>query len=119
EQLERGVERPYGHVKADLVVPLAGRAVANPGRTLSGRDLDEQLGDQRAPKGGGQGVLPLVERAGLQRRPAEPLDEGLTSVEHVGAHRSRGQGPLPDRLEVWLATEVDRQRDHVEPTGLG
>src|SRR5260370_42408604 len=54
----------------------------------------------------------------MERRREEPLDEGLPGVEHVGADGARRQGPLPDRLEGWLAAEVDRERDHGEASFL-
>src|SRR2546423_9271722 len=119
EDLELGVEGPHRDVEADLVVSLASRTVPHPGRALAGSNLDEELGDQRPAQGGGQRVLPLVQRARLQCWPAKSLDERLPGVEYVGLEGAGGKSPLADAVEIWLAAEVHRQGNHVEAAALG
>ena len=93
--------------------------MSHPGRAFAGRNLDEKLGNQRTAKGGRQRVLPLVQRARLQCRPAKPLDERLPGVEYVGLEGAGGESPLADGVEIWLAAEVHRHGNHVEAAGLG
>ena len=68
-QLRR--ERTDGDVEAHLVVALAGAAVRHRGGTLLARDIDEQLGDQRARQRGRERIDALVQRARGERRKAE------------------------------------------------
>jgi hypothetical protein len=64
DDLDVGVQRIGRQFEPDLVVALAGRAVADGIGAGLGRDLDQTLGDQRPRDGGAEQVEPLVERVG-------------------------------------------------------
>ena len=101
-------------VEADLVVALAGAAVGDGVGAFLVGDLDQKLGDHRPGHGGGQRVDALVERAGLDVRPAEVAHETLPAVDDVGPAGAGADGPAIDVLLEHAAAEVDGEGDDLD-----
>ncbi len=75
DHLDVGLQRVIGEFEPDLVVALAGGAVADRvGAVFSARS-NLMLGDQRTRDRGAQQVLALVERVGPEHREDEVLHE--------------------------------------------
>ena len=83
DELDCGIQRVCGEFEADLVVALAGRAVADVlGAFLAG-DFHEVLGDQGARNGGAQQVHVLVDGVGLEHREDVVLRKLLVQILDV------------------------------------
>ena len=76
-------QRLDGQLKANLVVALAGAAVADGRRALLVGDLNQPLGDDGARKGSAQQVLAFVHRAGLHGGEDEVLDKFLAQIFNI------------------------------------
>jgi hypothetical protein len=75
-----GLERIVAELEADLVVALAGGAVADRvGADLAG-DLDLLLGDQRPGDRGAEQILALIDRVGAEHREDVVAHEFLAHV---------------------------------------
>ena len=72
-----------GQLEADLVVALAGAAVADGVGALFFGDVHNALGDDGTGKGGAQQVLVLIHSPGLHRGVDVVLDELLFQIQHV------------------------------------
>ena len=108
------------HLEADLVVALAGGAVADDRRAVLARRRHQVLDDDRPGERGHQRVAVHVERVGLQGGQAVVVGELLAGVHDLGLDRPAGQGALADDLEVLtVLADVDRARDHLGPGLLG
>ena len=109
--LQLRVEGHHPHLEAHLVVALAGAAVGHGIGAVLARRLHHVASDERRAQGGGQRVLLLVHRSGLEAGEQELLHQRLPPVHDDGLRRADGQRPLPDRLEVDHA-QVGGQRNH-------
>ena len=67
DDLHLGGKRFDGQLKTDLVVALAGAAVADSVRAFRQSDFHDSLGDNGTGKGGSQQILSLVNRARFYR----------------------------------------------------
>ena len=106
DNLHVRVKRLDGQLEADLVVALAGAAVADGG-------FDEALGNQRPCEGRAQQILALVDRARLERRPNEVLDELLAQVFDIQLFRAALFRLLVEGLEFLALPDVARNADHI------
>ena len=111
--LQLGRQSLRRNVEADLVVALAGAAVGDALGVLLAGHLHQHGRDQGAADGGGQRVFLLVDGAGLKGGPDEELQELLLAVDHIGGAGAYLEGALLDRVQVFLLTQVDGERDHV------
>ena len=112
-------ERGVGALEADLVVALAGAAVAE--RVAAGGEchLDLRAGDDRAGDGGAHQVAVLVDRAGDRHREGELAQEGLLEVDDDALGRAALGGLLADALELALAlADVGHAGDHFAAVGF-
>ena len=113
DDLHVGVEGLDGQLEADLVIALAGAAMANGGAVLLVGDLHQALGDQGTGEGGTQQVLALVDGAGLHGGPDELLDELLAQVGDVELLSAALGSLLVQGLELFALTHVTGHADHV------
>ena len=94
DDLDAGLERVIAEFEADLVVALAGGAMADGVGARFARDLDLLLGDQRAGDGRAEQVDAFVDGVGAEHREdvvahelfAQVLDEDVLGLdaEHLG-----------------------------------
>ena len=80
DHLDIGGERVIAEFEADLVVALAGRAVADRIGIHLTRNLDLALGDQRPRDRRAEQVQPFVERIGAHHREHEVAHEFLAQI---------------------------------------
>ena len=113
DNLHVRVKRLDGQLEADLVVALAGAAVADGSAVLLVSDFDEALGNQRPCEGRAQQILALVDRARLERRPNEVLDELLAQVFDIQLFRAALFRLLVEGLEFLALPDVARNADHI------
>ena len=113
DDLHVGVEGLDGQLEANLVIALAGAAVADSRAVFSMGDLHQALGDQGTGKGGTQQVLALVHRAGLQGRPDEVLHKFLAQVGDVQLLRAALGSLLVQGLQLLALAHIARYADHV------
>ena len=111
DDLQVGGERRDRRLDADLVVALARAAVGDRVATRPARDVDRELGDQRAPERREQRVAAAVERVGLDRRQDEVAGELLARVDRVAFDRADlARLGLDGRVVLAGLAEVDGQR---------
>ena len=106
-------QRLDGQFEADLIVALAGRAVADGGSALGLGDLNQTLGDDRTGKAGAQQVLLLVNRAHLQGRPDAVGDELFADVFNIDLARAGLDGLLVEGGQLFALTYVNGDGDNV------
>ncbi len=111
DDLQVGGQRLHADIEPNLVVPLAGGAVGDGRRSLFAGYVHHQLGDEGAAQGGGEGVVPLVDRAGGQGREGEVADEEVLTVPPERLGGAGGGGPLLQDIEVLLRPHVDVEGD--------
>ena len=115
-----GCERVIAELEADLVVALAGRAVADRVGADQLGDLDLALGDQRPRDRGAEQVQPLVQRVGAHHREHVVADEFLAQVVDedvlgLDAHQLRLGAR---RLEFLALAEIGGEGDDLAIVGL-
>ena len=108
-----GLERVIAELEADLVVALAGGAVADRVGADLARDLDLALGDQRPGDRGAEQILALVERVGAEHREDVVADELLPQVvdEDVLGLDAEQLGLGPRRLDLLALAEIGGEGD--------
>ena len=108
-----GLERIIAELEADLVVALAGGAVADRVGADLPRDLDLALGDQRPGDRGAEQILALVERVGAEHREDVVADELLPEVvdEDVLGLDPEQLGLGPRRLDLLALAEIGGEGD--------
>ena len=134
DDLDVGLEGVGGEFEADLVVALAGGAVADGIRTLGDGDVDHALGDERPGDGGAEQVGALVDGVGLHHREDIVLGELLLDIVDIAfgcavLERLFLQPvefiPLPeirtvaDDFRIVFFLEPGQQHGGVETTGIG
>ena len=80
DHLDVGRERVIAELEADLIIALAGRAMADGVGADLLCDFDLALGDQRPRNRGAEQIKPLVERVGAHHRIDVILDEFLAKI---------------------------------------
>ncbi len=131
-----GLQRIVAELEADLVVALAGGAMADGvGADLAG-DLDLLLGDQRTGDGGAEQVLALIDRVGPEHREHVVPHELLAQVfdEDVLRLDPEQQRLLARRPQLLALAQVGGEGHHlravlglqplqddggVQPAGIG
>ena len=109
-----GSEVGDADLEADLVVALAGAAVADDGRVVLPGGGDQVLDDRRPGQRRDQRIAIHVEGVGLERGQAVLVGELLLGVDDVGVHGATVEGPLADDVEVLTAlADVDGAGDHL------
>ena len=113
DDLQRRIERHVGQLEADLVVALAGGAVADGVGAGLVRDQHLVLGDQRPRDGGAEQVVRLVDRVRPQHREAVVLGELLAQVLDDDLVGAALVGLLLDALELVALAELGGERDEL------
>ena len=112
DDLQLGRERRDRGLDADLVVALAGAAVRDRVAARAARDVDGELGDERAAERGEERVAAAVQRVGLDRRQHEVAGELLARVDRVAVDGADLARLALDGVVVLAGlAEVDGQRD--------
>ena len=111
DDLDVRLERVRGELETDLVVALAGRAVADCVRLVGARDFHHALGDQRAGDGCAEQVTGFVDRAGPEHGENEIARELLAQVVDVDLARARLDGLLAQAAELFFLADVRREGD--------
>ena len=114
-----GIEGAHGEIEARLPVALARGAVCDGGGALHRGELHELLRHQRPGERRRERVLPLVERARLQRRQDEPAREHVADVEHVRADGAGRERALAHLVQLAALAEIERDRDDLGAERLG
>jgi hypothetical protein len=123
DHLDVGVEAVIAELEADLVIPLAGRAVADGIGADHVGNLDLALGDQRPGNRGAEQVDAFVDGIGPEHREDEIADEFLAHVldEDVFRLHAGGQRLLAGWLQLLALAEIGGESDdfaaefHLQP----
>ena len=107
ELLELREEAGPGDLEADLVVALAGGAVGDGVGIFAEGDFADELGDEGAGQGGGEGIAVLVTGVRFEGGKDEVAGELFLGVDHLCADGADIEGLLPDAVVVALLAEVD------------
>ena len=118
DDLDGRVDGVRVDLETDLVVALAGRAVADGVRALGLGDLDEALGDERAGDGGAEEIVALVNGVGLHHREDEVAGEFLGEVFHVALGRAGVDALLFDSGRLFGLSDVGAVTDDFGVVGL-
>ena len=113
EHLEIGGQGADGHIETHLVVALTGAAVGHRIGPHFPGDLHQPAGNQGPGQGRAEGIAPLVESIGPDRREGEFGDEGFDQVSH---NRLAGAGIerlAANRLELIPLAQVGGEGDHL------
>ena len=105
-----GGQRFQGQLKADLVVALAGAAVADGVGVLLLGDLGQRGGDAGTRVGGAQQVV-LILGVGLQAGPDVVFDVVLLQVEDVQLGRAGLDGLLLQAVQLGALADVAGDSD--------
>ena len=114
DDLEQGVQRLDGQLKAHLVVALAGAAMRDRFRSFLLGDLDHVLGRDGPRKRGAQQVDVLIDRARLHGGKGILGEKLLPQVHDVGLAGAAGQGLLLQPLQLLVSLpQVRGKGDHL------
>ncbi len=113
DDLEVGSQGLDAHLETDLVIALAGRAVADRGRALLAGDLDQLLGDQRTGHGGAEEVLVLIDSVGLDTGDDVLIGELVADIQDIELLGAAVFGALFQMIQLLLLTAVDADTDDI------
>ena len=113
DHLDVGAQTIIAEFEADLVIALAGGAVADGVGADHVGNLDLALGDQRPGNRGAEEVDALVDGVGAEHREDEVADEFLAHVldEDVFRLHAGGQRLLAGRLQLLALAEISGEGD--------
>ena len=113
DDLDVRLHRIGGQLEADLVVALAGRAVADRVGAFGAGDFDQALADQGTGDGGAEQVVAFVDRVGLHHREDEVAGELFIQVLDVAFGRSGADRLGFNAVELLLLADVGAEADHL------
>ena len=109
DHLDIRIERVIAELEADLIVALAGGAVADGVRARRLRDLDLALGDQRPSDRGAEQIDALVKRIGSEHREDEIADEFLAQIFDEDLAYAEHLGLLACGLQLLALAQIRRE----------
>ena len=113
-------QRIVGDFKPDLIVTLAGSAVANCAGPYTAGDIYLGLGDQRAGDRSSEQVLALIDGVGPKHREHIVTDKFLAQVldEDVFRLHTQQQRLVARRRDFLALAQVSREGHHFAAVGL-
>ena len=113
DDLQVRSERLDAELEADLVIALAGRAVADRGRAFLARDLNELLRDQRTRHGSAEQIFVFIDSVRLDAGRDVFIAEFIRHIEDVKLVRTAVLRALLEVIELFFLADVDADADDV------
>ena len=114
DDIEVGSQSLDAHLETDLVIALAGRAVADRGRAFLAGDLDKLLGDQRTCHGSTQQILVFIDGMSLYAGDNILIGKLITYIQNVELLGAAVFCAFLEMIQLLFLSAVDTDADDVK-----